>query len=76
MKIMNTLTNSAVSPVIEINPAVQCKGSENSSGVVTLCLAVLGVIGAGTMWCWAIVNLGGLLMQAETLLLRNNIQLY
>jgi hypothetical protein len=34
-------------------------------------LAVLAVIGAGTLWGWAIMQLCGLFLQAESVLFRN-----
>jgi len=54
------------------NAAAQRECPKDKSGITTLGLAVLFVITAGTMWGWAIVHLGGLLLQAEALLLRNS----
>jgi hypothetical protein len=53
--------------------AVQPKCSKDKSGAATLGLAVLFVVAAGTLWGWAIVQLGGLFLQAEALLLRNTL---
>jgi hypothetical protein len=38
-------------------------------------LAVLAVIGAATLWGWALMQLCGLFLQAESLLLRTSIPL-
>jgi len=36
---------------------------------------MLVVIGAGALWGWAMLDLGGLFLQAEALLLRNTFPL-
>jgi hypothetical protein len=51
--------------------AAQRECSKDRSGIAPLGLAILVVIGAGTLWGWAITQLGGLFLQAEALLLRN-----
>jgi len=38
-------------------------------------LAVLAVIGAATLWGWALMQLCGLFLQAESVLLRNTLPL-
>ena len=57
------------------NAAAQRKCSKIKSGIATLGLAILVVIGAGTLWGWAIMHLGGLFLQAEALLIRNTFPL-
>jgi hypothetical protein len=55
--------------------AAQRECPEGRSGFATLGFAILFVIAAGTLWGWAILHLGGLLLQAEALLLRNTFPL-
>jgi hypothetical protein len=60
---------------VDSNAAAQRECSKDRSGMAPLGLAILVVIGAGTLWGWAIMQLGGLFLQAEALLLRNTFPL-
>jgi hypothetical protein len=53
------------------NAAAQRQSPEGWSGFAKLGFAILFVVAAGTAWGWAIMHLGGLLVQAEALVLRN-----
>jgi hypothetical protein len=45
------------------------------SALVGFSLAVLAVLSAGILWAWAVMQLGGLFLKAEAILLRNPLPL-
>jgi hypothetical protein len=57
------------------NDADSSERPKARSEAAQLGLAVIAVIGAATLWGWALMQLCGLFLQAEPLLLRNTLPL-
>jgi hypothetical protein len=84
MAFTNFTSNSAA-PFLHLLPdasaavasdhADRSEPSKARSEAVRFGLAVIAVIGAATLWGWALMQLCGLFLHAESLLLRNTLPL-
>jgi hypothetical protein len=64
-----------LTPADHSHAAARRESSQAGSGIAAFGLAVLAVLAAASLWGWGIMHLGGLILQAEALLLRNALPL-